>query len=92
VGGVANRRAVRRPQSDKAYVLRGQYRRSAQQLVADTDVPIIPEDYHGAIIHQALRNMAESDEEYDGLLPKALKYERIAYALVKDQTPQAFRF
>jgi hypothetical protein len=80
------------PAPDKAYVLRGRYRKAAQVLAADADVPIIPADFHGAIVGQALRNMIDSDEAYESLVPKAQKYEALRYPLVIAQTPQALRF
>lgn len=80
------------PVPDKAYVLRGQYRRAAQVLAVDSDVPIIKPEFHGAIIAQAMRNMINSDEAYDSLIPKMQKYEAERYPLVNDQTPKAMRF
>ena len=80
------------PAPDKAYVLRGQYRRKAQVLAADADTPIIPDDFHNAIVRQALLNMIDSDEGYDALAPKAAKYAQVHQALVIDQTPQVSFF
>lgn len=75
------------PTPDKAYILRGEYRRKAQRLAADTDEPIMPSDFHRAIVWRALLNMANSDEAYESLRPLAAQYTAINSALVVDQTP-----
>jgi hypothetical protein len=80
------------PTPNKVYSLRGQYHRIAQVLALDTDVPIIPAQFHNVIVAEALRNMADSDEEYEGLKPKAEKYEAVRNAMVLSQTPQVYRF
>jgi hypothetical protein len=77
------------PTPDKAYVLRGEYKRSAQQLAADADIPIMPEDFHGLIVGEALRLMANSDESFEGLASRAAEYEKLRNPLVLDQTPAA---
>lgn len=80
------------PAPDKAYVLRGEYRTTAQILAADTDTPNIPEEYHGVIVGEALRLMADSDESWEGLMPRASKYERLRNPLVLALTPQVSFF
>ncbi|WP_337846817.1 hypothetical protein [Sphingomonas sp.] len=47
---------------DKAYVLRGEYLKLPQRLVANGDVPDMPEQYHDAITYRALILMGEHDE------------------------------
>lgn len=80
------------PKPDKAYMLRGRYRRAAQRLTADTDIPIMPDDYHNAIVRQALFNMADGDDAAELLVSKANKYQVVTNALVIDQTPQVYHF
>lgn len=75
------------PTPDTAYTLRGQYKRKAQRLVADADIPIMPEDFHNVIVAEALRLMARSDEAFEVLREKADRYEQVRFALVHDQTP-----
>jgi hypothetical protein len=66
------------PKPDKAYVLRGLYRRKkAQRLLVDGDTPIMPEDFHGLIVGEALRLMARSDEAFQVLLEKSQRYEQL---------------
>lgn len=50
------------PKPDRAYVFRGEYRRSAQTLTNDSDVPLCPEDFHAAILWRAMMLMAGHDE------------------------------
>lgn len=50
------------PPPDKAYILRGSYKRSAQILAADTDVPRCAEQHHNTIVWKALLLLAENDE------------------------------
>ncbi len=42
------------PVPDAVYTYEGEYQRSAQNLVADDDVPELPEDYHLLLAYQAL--------------------------------------
>lgn len=78
------------PKPDKAYTLRGTYKLAPQRLTLDADIPIIPEDFHGVIVGEALRLMADSDEAYEQLRVKAAIYEKLRNPLVLDQTPQVF--
>lgn len=72
---------------DKAYTIRGAYRRSAQFLTDDTDVPIMPVEHHRLIAAEAIRLMARSDEAYQVLAERADQYVRLRHPLVRDQTP-----
>lgn len=80
------------PAPDKAYVIRGEYRKTAQRLEVDADEPIIPEDYHMVIVAKALDLMAESDEAYEALVAKARRYDLLRSQLVRDQTPEVYEF
>lgn len=50
------------PTPDKAYVLSGEYRRSPQILAANNDVPELPQQYHGAIVWEAMKLLGIADE------------------------------
>lgn len=78
------------PKPDKAYTLRGTYRRKAQRLTLDGDTPLVPEDFHNAIIGRALLLMAESDEAFEVLRAKAATHATVYSAMVLDQTPQVY--
>ncbi len=72
---------------DKAYILTGEYRRSAQELAIDADIPEMPPQFHRLIVGEALRLMSRSDEAFQTLIPQAQQYERLRAPLVIDQTP-----
>jgi hypothetical protein len=50
------------PFPDKAYVVGGEYYKSAQVLAANTDTPEMPEDHHMLIVWEALLTLDEHDE------------------------------
>lgn len=72
---------------DKAYIIKGYYRRSAQELVLDGDVPIMPTQFHRVIVAEAIRLMARSDEAFTVVQERTDQYTRLRYPLVLDQTP-----
>lgn len=49
------------PVPDKVYTLKGDYQKSAQALVADLDVPEIPDEQHMTIVYGALLKYARFD-------------------------------
>lgn len=82
-----SRELVIGPKPDKAYVLRGTFRRKAQTLLADTDEPVCPDQFHGLIVIEALRLMARDDEAFNVIVEKNVHYDRLRAPLVNDQTP-----
>lgn len=52
------------PTPDKAYTILGPYRKSAQRLAANSDVPEMPADFHSLIVRFAVQALDKSDEEY----------------------------
>jgi hypothetical protein len=75
------------PKPDKAYILRGEYRRSPQRLALDADTPEMPAAYHRLIVAEAIRLMARSDEAWQPLLSQTEQYLRLRSPLVREQTP-----
>lgn len=75
------------PTPDKAYILRGEYRRSPQELVNDGDIPEMPEAFHNLIVGEAIRLMARSDEAFQVIVERTENYMRLRNPLVLDQTP-----
>lgn len=73
---------------DKAYVIRGEYRRTPETLVLDADTPVMPARFHRVIVAEAIRLMARSDESFNVVAEKTQQYERLRNALVIDQTPK----
>lgn len=75
------------PTPDKVYNIRGRYRKSAQVLAVDADVPEMPEEFHRVIQGEAIRLMAGSDEAFQSLNARAVEYLRLRNPLVIAQTP-----
>ena len=75
------------PTPDKAYVIRGGYRLSAQRLVNDADVPEMPEEFHRVIIAEAIGIMSRADEVIETLTTYKAQYARLRSGLVNAQTP-----
>jgi hypothetical protein len=73
---------------DKAYVLAGEYRRSAQILVADADVPECPEEYHLAIIWEAMKLAGIASENQVGAANAVNEFEIARDNLYRDFLPE----
>jgi len=72
---------------DKAYVIAGEYHRTPQVLVADTDVPELPAKYHGAIIWEALKIMGVLDGDQQGASAAIGQYMQDRNNLYRDYLP-----
>ena len=73
---------------DRAYTLRGEYRMSPQVLVANSDVPEMPKEFHHAIYLRALILLGEQDEAPLTIASAQNKYDNVMQQLVNDQTPR----
>jgi hypothetical protein len=69
------------------YVVSGEYYRKAQVLTADADEPIMPEDYHKAIVYRAMVKYGYFELAQEQLAAAKEEYKQIMYRLVSDQTP-----
>lgn len=76
------------PKPDGAYVIRGEYRKTPQRLVANEDVPEMPARFHDAIVFQALLLMAEHDEGGIHMATAMRRYREIMGDLERDQLPR----
>jgi hypothetical protein len=76
------------PAPDKAYIIRGEYQRGPQTLVADGDIPIMPEQYHDAITWRAAMMLAAHDEAPFALQSATLKYLGFIYDMARDLLPE----
>lgn len=74
------------PKPDKAYVLRGWYRRSIQVLTLDADEPYIDEEYHQAIVWRALMLLQGDDEAGEAFGRARDEYRAILSRMVFDYT------
>lgn len=71
---------------DKAYKIRGFYRRGVQSLAADSDVPFIDEQYHQAIVWRALMLLGDDDEAPYEVASSMAQYDQMYAAMVRDYT------
>lgn len=73
---------------DKAYTLRGFYKRAVQTLSADEDEPYIDEEFHEAIVWRALMLLGEFDEAGFSLSAAAEKYRQYHSRMMAEYLPQ----
>lgn len=73
---------------DRSYVMRGLYVLSPQVLTNDTDVPEMPEQYHSAIIWEALKLLAIADEAPVSIQTSVGEYSRARDAMSRDLRPR----
>lgn len=71
---------------DKAYKIRGFYRRGVQTLTADADEPFVDEQYHQAIVWRALMLLGDDDEAPYEVASSGAQFEQIYRAMVRDYT------
>lgn len=77
------------PAPDKAYLIDGRYRRTAQVLTANVDVPLCREEYHRVIVWRALLNANGHDEATQTAMVRAQSEFLSSYsALVNNMTPR----
>jgi hypothetical protein len=72
---------------DRAYALRGEYRRLPQRLALNGDVPIAPQQFHDAIAWRALILLGEHDEAPVLIATARAKFQPLFNALVQRCTP-----
>jgi hypothetical protein len=73
---------------DKAYKVRGEYLKAPQVLVADTDVPEMPDRFHSAIWQRALILMSASDEAIPVLQTAQLEFMQNLTNMQRDCLPR----
>jgi hypothetical protein len=78
------------PTPDKAYIVSGEYYRSAQILSADSDVPILPSDHHMAIVWRAVMLMGDHDEAPAAVATGKAKYDQALRNLIDTAMPEAY--
>jgi hypothetical protein len=75
------------PKPDAAYVIRGEYQRGAQTLEQNDDEPIMPTQYHDAIVWRACMMLAEHDEADSAFVKAGRKYAAILLNMSRDLLP-----
>lgn len=73
---------------DKAYKVRGEYRKTPQVLAANSDVPDMPVRFHDVIVWKALILMADHDEAQFARETAQLKYRELMTAMTRDLLPR----
>lgn len=76
------------PLPDQAYILNGEYWRSAQVLAADGDVPLCNPDFHMIVVWRGLLLMAESDEAITQMNTARVEYAGLMSSMTQLQLPQ----
>lgn len=72
---------------DKAYRVRGEYRKTPQILAADADTPEMPDRFHQIIVWRAIMLIAGHDESDPAYNQAAQKYGEIMLALQRECLP-----
>lgn len=75
------------PKPDKAYRVRGEYRKSMQTLAADADEPDLPLRFHDIIVWRAIMVLAERDEAPVPVQLAERKYAEMMMALQRECLP-----
>lgn len=75
------------PKPDKVYPINGRYRRAAQVLAANTDVPICAEQ-HDVIVWHAMKSLEGSDEAPTAFEFSDTKYQRYWNSFLRAYTPK----
>jgi hypothetical protein len=73
---------------DKVYNIAGEYSVLAQVLAADTDIPILPDDYHMIIVWQALKYYGFFEDAPDVLDMAETNFENMLVKLEDNQLPE----
>lgn len=73
------------PTPDKTYSIRLDYWKTPQKLVANTDTPEMPEQYHMAIVWRALMSYAGFDAASEVYARGYSQYQDLESALIRDQ-------
>lgn len=76
------------PTPDRAFTLRGEYRKTPQTLEANDDIPDMPEEHHQAIVWRALVMLSEHDESAGQNPVWIAESRRSLNELERDQLPE----
>lgn len=75
------------PLPDVDYAVRGLYVKKAQELVNDFDVPLLPEEYHMAIVYKAMMLYAGYESAPEIYQSAAQGFNRVYKTMVNSDTP-----
>lgn len=75
------------PKPDKAYRVRGEYRKTPQVLAANADEPELPARFHDIIVWRAIMLIGGHDEATEAYNQAAQKYGEMMLALQRECLP-----
>lgn len=78
------------PIPDEAYTVKGNYKKTAQVLASDVDVPDCPERFHEAIVHKALMYLHADQEAQFRYQMSEARFRENMDALEDDQLPPVY--
>lgn len=76
------------PKPDKAYRVRGEYRKTPQVLAANGDTPELPDRFHDIIVWRAIMLIAGHDESDPAYNQASAKYAEMMLNLQRDCLPR----
>lgn len=71
----------------QGYSVAGQYRRAPSELLANTDIPLMPERFHMLIVYEALQSYAAYEAAGEVMAEALRQYRRMKKSLEHDQLP-----
>lgn len=76
------------PMPDKIYTIEGEYKRTTQSFIANTDVPTgLPDDFHMIIVWQALKYYGFYENAPEVLDEAEVNFDNLLYRLEVEQLP-----
>ena len=75
------------PKPDVIYTVRGEYRKTVQELAANTDEPEMPARFHDLVAHYGFLLLAEHDEAGLHIEVAQRRYRELMSDLERDQLP-----
>lgn len=82
-----NRSLLLAPLPDAVYTVNGEYYRSPQELVYDTDVPLMPSRFHMLIVYRAMQKYGYFESANEQIAAGEKGYGMMFNRLVLDQSP-----
>jgi hypothetical protein len=82
-----NNNLVIGPTPNGAYVISGEYHRSAQVLSGNTDTPELPDDYHMLIVYMAMEHFGYFDSAQEVLARSGRMQRQMLRQLEQNQLP-----
>jgi hypothetical protein len=75
---------------DDVYKIMGEYQTKATNLVADTDVPEMPEAYHLMIVYKAMQSYGLYEAAPEVLSRGQIEYQKLLTQIEREQIPDVY--